>query len=115
MNPYFALAALVAALAAGAGGFRLGVDHATAASARENTLAAAAVTAATEAAAQAVASQKQVYTTIQGKVIRETTTNTVYADCRVPPAGMQLLQQALSGGAVGTGNRQLPQTTTPAE
>lgn len=42
---------------------------------------------------------KVVHQTIQGKLIRETSTNTVYRDCEHTPAGLQQLNQALTNGA----------------
>jgi len=52
MNPYVLFALLGAILAAGAGGFKLGVDHEVAAQAREDAHIAQAVDAATAVAAQ---------------------------------------------------------------
>lgn len=109
MNPYLIIAALVAILAAGAGGFKLGADHELASQAREEAHIAQAVEAATKASAQAIADLRPIYTTIQGKTIHETSTNTVYADCHQSAGGLLLVNQALNGGTpVGSGK--LPQT-----
>ena len=108
MNPYLIIAALVAVLSAGAGGFKLGVDHEVAAQAREQDHIAEAVDAANTAAAQAIAKLQPKYTTIRQELEREIRTETVYADCRHGPNGMRLVNQALNGGAVATGDSKLP-------
>jgi len=108
MNPYLIIAALVAVLAAGAGGFKLGADHEVAAQAREDQHIATAVEAANVTSATAIAALKPVYTTIQGKVIHETSTNTVYADCHQSPDGLRLVNQALSGGTIAPSDSKLP-------
>lgn len=98
MNPYLIIGFLLALAGAGAGGFKLGDDHRTAAQAREQKHITEAVEAANTAAAQAIATLKPVYTTIQGKVIHEISTNTIYASCVHSPDGLRLVQQALNGG-----------------
>lgn len=109
MNPYFLLIALFGALAAGAGGFKLGADHQIAAQVREQDHIAEAVDAANNTAALAIAALKPTYTTIQGKVIHETSTNTVYADCHQSPDGLRLVNQALGGGTIAPDSGKLPQ------
>ena len=108
MNPYLIIACLVAILAAGAGGFKLGVDHELASQTREDQQIAKAVDAATKTSAQAISALKPVYTTIQSKVQHEIETNTVYRDCKLSVDGLQLANQALNGGAISAGDGQLP-------
>tara|TARA_R110000868_G_scaffold215878_1_gene466022 strand:- start:991 stop:1335 length:345 start_codon:yes stop_codon:yes gene_type:complete len=108
MNPYLIIAMLVGVLAAGAGGFKLGADHEVAAQAREQNHIAEAVDAANSTAAEAIAAIKPIYTTIQGKTIYETSNNTVYRDCAHSPTGLQLVNQALNGGAVAPDSGKLP-------
>lgn len=100
MNPYLIIAALVAVLSAGAGGFKLGADHEIAAKAREDKHVKAAVDAATEVSAKAIASIRPKFTTITNEVQREISTQTVYRDvaCSHTPDGLRLVNQALAGG-----------------
>jgi uncharacterized protein HemX len=113
MNPYLIIAALLAVLAAGAGGFKLGADHQLAAQAREQNHIAEAVDAANAAAAQAIAQIKPKYTTIQNEVQREIRTNTVFADCKLPADSLRLVNQALNGGAEAPGGGKLPSADAP--
>lgn len=71
--------------------------------------------AAQQGAAEAIAALKPVNTTIVQKVQREVQTNTVYRDCKLPPAGLQLANQALTGKpAEPVGGDKLP-ATEPAK
>lgn len=108
MNPYLIIAALLAVLAAGAGGFKLGADHEIAAKAREDKHITEAIEAATASAAKAIAAQSPVFTTINQKVRHEVSTNTVFADCRLPDTSLQLVNQALNGGTAPSGSGKLP-------
>lgn len=112
MNPYIIIFVLVALGGAGAGGFKLGADHEIASQAREQNHIAEAVDAANATAAQAIATLKPKYTTIQGKVIHETSTNTVYADCHQSVNGMRLVNQSLGGGAIAPDSGKLPKADT---
>lgn len=113
MNPY-ALLALAAAIAiAGAGGFKLGVDHEVASQARAEKLVEEAGKKMEDAAAKAIAQLKPKYTTIQNEVQREIVTKTIYADCRHSPDGLLLANQALNGGAVPAGDSKLPKADPP--
>lgn len=107
MNPYLIIAALVAVIASGYGGFRLGIDHEVASQAREDQHIAQAVDAANTASAVAISKIKVFNTTVQNEVQREITTNTVYRDCVNTPAGLRLLNQALAG-AEPSGGGKLP-------
>ena len=113
MNPYLLLAMLAAILAAGAGGFKLGVDHEFASQAREDAHIAQAVDAANTASAQAISTLKPIYTTLQGKVTHEIETNVVYRDCKLSPDGLLLANQALNGGASSGG--ELPKVDAARE
>jgi len=113
MNPYLIIAAMLVALGAGAGGFKLGADHQLAAQAREQNHIAEAVDAANAAAAQAIAQIKPKYTTIQNEVQREIRTNTVFADCKLPADSLRLVNQALNGGAEAPGGGKLPGADAP--
>lgn len=70
--------------------------------------------AAIQAVAEAIAAQKPINTTIVQKVQREVQTNTVYRDCKLPPAGVLLANQALTGKPPEpAGGQQLPGTVAP--
>lgn len=114
MNPYLIIAALVAVLAAGAGGFKLGADHEIAANAREQDHIAEAVDAANAASAKAIADLKIVNKTIQNEVRREVETNTIYRDCVVPANGVQLANQALAGSKPADSGK-LPKADAPSK
>jgi len=110
MNPYLIIFALVSLMGAGLGGFSLGVDHEKASQVDRQDAIAEAVDAANNAWANKVASLKPTYTTIQNKVQHEIETNTVYRDCRLSPDGLQLANQALTGGAKPTSESKLSNT-----
>lgn len=101
MNPYLIIAALLAVMAAGAGGFRMGVDHEKASQLTKQELVAEAVDAANNAAATAISRIRVTNQTIRQEVERETHTNTVYVDCRHTPAGLSGVNAALSGDGGG--------------
>ena len=115
MNPYLIIAALVAVLSAGAGGFKLGADHEVAAQAREQNHIAEAVDAANTAAAQAISKIKVVNTTIRGELEREIKTNTIYADCKATPEAVRLLNSALSGELVEIRRQKAPSQSESAK
>jgi len=115
MNPYITIAALLAFMGAGWGGFRLGVDHEQAAQARTLQLVTTAVDAANQASAKAISQIKINNTTIKQEVEHETRTHTIYASCHHSDSGLQLVNAALTQtwpDTVGTG--QLPASGTPA-
>lgn len=112
MNPYLIITALLAVMAAGAGGFKLGVDHNKATEADKKELVAEAVDAANNAAAEAISKIRVTNQTIRQEVERETRTNTVYLDCRHTPAGLSGVNSALTGEPSSGGK--LPQTDAPA-
>ena len=108
MNPY-ALLALAAAIAlAGAGGFRLGVDHEVASRAREDAHITQAIDAANATAAKAIAELRPKYTTITGKLEREIEIRDVYRDCKLSPDGLLLANQALDPRAEAPAGGKLP-------
>lgn len=108
MNPWPIVLAMLIALGAGAGGFKLGVDHQKAQEVDKQELVAEAVDAANAASAAAIAAIKPKYTTIQNEVQREVRTNTIYNDCHNTADGMRLLNQALTGGTKPSGHSELP-------
>ena len=110
MNPYLIIAALLAMMGVGAGGFKLGVDHEKASQVDRQDVIAEAVDAANNAWADKVASLKPTYTTIQNKLEKQIETNTVYRDCHLDPVGLQLANQALTGGAKPTSESKLSNT-----
>lgn len=79
----------------------------------ENSHIAEAVDAANSAAAQAIASIKPKYTTIQNEVQREIRTNTVFADCKLPADSLRLVNQAINAGAIASDRGKLPAADTP--
>lgn len=109
MNPYVLLALAVAIAAAGAGGFKLGVDHEYTSQAREDKHITEAIDAATNASAQAIAALKPTYTTIQSKVQHDVETHTVYRDCKLSSDGLLLANQALNAGVIAPGGSKLPE------
>lgn len=111
MNPYLIIASLLAVMAAGAGGFKLGIDHNKATEADKRETVAEAVDAANNASAQAISQIRVTNQTIRQEVERETHTNTVYLDCRHTPAGLSGVNAALTG-AESSGGGKLPQTDT---
>lgn len=112
MNPYLIIGFLLALAGAGAGGFKLGVDHEVASQAREDKHIAEAVDAANATAAQAIAAIKPVYQTINAKVQHDVETHTIYADCKLPPSGVLLVNQALNGGTITPDSGKLPKADT---
>ena len=108
MNPYALLAMAAAIALAGAGGFKLGVDHEVAAQARAEKLVEEAGKKMEDAAAKAIAQLKPKYTTIQNEVQREIRTNTVFADCKLPVDSLRLVNQALNAGGAAPGGGKLP-------
>jgi hypothetical protein len=108
VNPYTIIAALVACLGAGWGGFALGVDHQKASQIDKQDGIAQAVEAANKSAAVAIAALRPRYTTIQNEVQREIQTHTVFADCKLPADSLRLANQALSGGSEPAGGGKLP-------
>lgn len=108
MNPYLIIACLIAILGAGAGGFKLGVDHEVAGQARAEKLVMDASQEMRLAAAEAISAIKVKNTTIRQELEREIRTETVYADCKHSPDGLRLVNQALTNGAVATGDSELP-------
>ena len=114
MNPYLIIAALTASLiavaGAGYGGFQLGVDHEKASQIDKKEMVAAAIEAANETSAKAIAGLKVKSTTITNEVQREIKTHTIYADCKLTPGGLHLANQALAPSNNFTiGGGKLPQ------
>lgn len=115
INPWIIVAVLLAILSAGAGGFKLGADHEVASKARNDEQIKKVEEAVIAANAVAIASIKPRYTTIQGKLEKQYETNTVYRDCKLDPVGVQLVNEALSGGAKAPSGGELPTPDAPAK
>jgi len=101
MNPYVLLA-LVASWAmsvGGAGWYGIGIgeDRIIAKQAGDEQIRQQTREDAQQGAAAAIAANKPINNTIVQKVQHEIRTERVYADCRVPSAGMQLANQAITG------------------
>jgi glutamine synthetase len=107
VNPYLIIAAMVSFFLAGAGGFKLGIDHEKAGQARDEQRIESAKQAMAEAAAEAISKIKVVNTTVQNEVQREIRTNTVYADCKHSDDGLRLLNNAITNGG-SAGDSKLP-------
>ena len=114
MNPWLIVFSLLSVLAAGVGGFKLGVDHEYAAQKREDEHIAEAVDAASSAAAAAIAKIKVVNKTIQNEVQHEIRTQTVYSDvnCMHTDAGLRGVNKALAPPGPA-GDRKLPRPDAP--
>lgn len=112
MNPYLIITALLAAIATGAGGIKIGIDIERASQAREDEHIAQAVDAANNAAAEAISKIRVTNQTIRQEVERETRTNTVYVTCHHTTAGLSGVNSALTGEPSSGGK--LPQTDAPA-
>lgn len=112
MNPWIVI---VAFLAVGAGGFKLGIDHELAQQKREDDIVQKAEEKMTKAAADAIAQLRPKYTTIQGKLEKQIETNTVYRDCKLDPIGLSLVNQALTGGAEAATGGKLPKVDKAGE
>lgn len=111
MNPYLIIAALVAVMAAGAGGFKLGIDHQKANDTDKKELVSEAVDAANQASAEAIAKIRVHNTTITQEVRHEVETQVVYRDCHNTPDGMSGINSALTGAEPASGG-QLPKADT---
>lgn len=92
---------LVAVLAAGGGGFwygtAVGEDRETARNARDDQVAQQTREAAAKGTAEVIAQLKPINKTIVQRAQKEIYENTVYRDCRVPAAGVQLANEAITG------------------
>lgn len=115
INPWVILAVLLAILGAGAGGFRLGADHEVASQARADAQVKKVEEAVIAANATAIAQIRPRYTTIQGKLEKQIEQNTVYRDCKLDSVGLQLINEALLGGAQAPGSSKLPEANPPAK
>jgi hypothetical protein len=105
MNPWIVVALALSLLA---GGFKLGSDHEIASQAKENKQIEKAVAETKTAIADGLAALRPKYTTIQNKLEKEIETHTIYRDCKLSPDGLLLVNQALTGGSVGSGGSELP-------
>lgn len=101
MNPYLLLAVMLGWAASVGGAFfygqGVGADAITAKQAAVDQAIQDTRAAAQQSAAEAIAKLAPVNKTIVQKVQREIQTERVYSDCRVPPAGVQLANEAITG------------------
>lgn len=87
----------------------VGQDRVTARVARDDEVAKQTREAAQQGAARAIAELKPVNKTIVQRAEKEIYENTVYRDCRVPAAGVQLANEAITGVRPdAAGDRELP-------
>lgn len=112
MHPYVILAAVLAWGASAGGAFlygqHVGAEHELATQARIDKTIEATRDAAQKGAADAIAALKPVNKTIVQKTQHEITENVVYRDCRVPPGGVRLANEAITGRTEPVGDQQLP-------
>lgn len=113
MNPYAILGVVLAWGASAGGAFlygtHVGANGELATQARTEQAVRETRDAAQQGAAAAIALLKPRNVTIRQETEREIQTNTVYRDCRVPAAGMQLANEAITGQpAQPAGGQQLP-------
>lgn len=118
MNPWLILGAVLFWIASvgGAGwyGIGLGEDRIIAKQASDDKIRQETREAAQQGAAAAIAANRPINNTIVQKVQHEIRTERVYSDCRVPAAGMQLANQAITGRpAEPTSGVGVPSTNTP--
>lgn len=98
LNPYAILAALVLALCLFGSGVATGMRWEGGKQAIGQQHITEAVDAANKSSAQAIATLKPIYTTIQAKLEKQIETRTVYRDCRLDADSLQLVNYSLSGG-----------------
>lgn len=103
MNPWFILAAVLAVAGLAGGAYKLGREDGeakvVAQEAREREIAAEAVDAANNAAAQAIAGIKLWNRTINQEVQREVSERVVYRDCVHSPDQLQRINAAITGAS----------------
>lgn len=112
MNPYALLAAGAVAVGCFGGtyfyGVHVGKQAVEAQKARDDRIAKVAYDAGQKGAAAAIAKLKPRNVTIRQELEREIQTNTVYRDCRVPAAGVRLVNEAITGRPEFAGDSKLP-------
>lgn len=115
MNPWIIVGALVALIAASAGGARLGYNYATGKAAREEVLIQTASEAAQQAAAKEIAKIKIVHQTNQTRLEREIVHVPDFTQCHAGDAAKRVLDDALTNkaGAEPAGSGVVPGTDTP--
>lgn len=113
MNPYVMLGAGLVWAASVAGAYHYGGVHTRdamdAAEARDIALVRDVREKAEQGAADAIAKNRPIYRTIKQEAVREHTTETIYADCRLPASGVRRINAATTAGRpVSAGDSQLP-------
>lgn len=118
MNPWFLLAVVVGWGASVGGAFlygeAVGEARQKASMSDQADLVRETREAGQQGAADAIAKLKPRNVTIRQELEREIHTNTVYSDCRVPAAGVQIVNDALGGRAQPAGGGELPRADTAA-
>jgi len=114
LNPYFLIAVGLAFLAVGGGGYYFGGKHARNAMEAQELREERLVAKITESTAEAIADIEIKNTTIRQKVETVTREVPVYRDCQHSPDVVRLLNSALEGGAIPSGNSVLSEAN-PAE
>lgn len=112
----FIIASVAAALLAGAGGFFYGMDVGQdkefAKREREDKIVADSRSAMATAAAEAIAKNRPINTTIKQEVARELKTDSRYVDCALTDGVFDNANAALTGRKPA-GNNELPRTKPP--
>ena len=115
LNPSMWLIGLALLAGSFAGGISVGKKWEEGRHAIESNHIAEAVDAANAVSAEAIAKIKVTNKTIQNEVRREVETNTVYADCKLTPVGLQLANQALAGTKPVDSGKLPGKTAAPTE
>ena len=114
MIPGLLIAALLAIIGAFYGGTQYGADAEIAKQKKLDDVVRDVKEAAQQGAAAAIAANRPRNVTIKQETEREIRENTVYRDCRATPAGVRLVNEALTGQPQPAGDSQLP-TAQPAK
>lgn len=102
LNPWIALGALAALAATAYSSYQFGIATCQGREALAREVAAEAVDSANAVIGDNLSKLTPKYTTIKNEVQREVRTNTVYADCKVPPLGVELVNRALEPGTAAS-------------
>jgi hypothetical protein len=108
MMPYIVIAALLASVGAFFGGIHFGEAAEIARQAKTDQVVRDVKEAAQQGAAAAIAANKPRNVTIRQQTEREIRENIVYRDCHATAAGVQLVNEALTGQPQPAGGGQLP-------
>jgi hypothetical protein len=106
--PFLAVGALLAMIGAFFGGIHYGAAAEIARQAKTDDVVRVVTEAAQQGAAEAIAANKPRNVTIRQQTEREIRENIVYRDCHATAAGVQLVNEALTGQPQPAGGGQLP-------